>query len=134
MGVIMSFLRSFFVAIFDLFRDKDSQNKLSKGAILLWITFGFLCFFWVRYALMLDPTKPVPNMLPDAPESLMAIFITLLLYIVFPKRSDLSDLLLGLFNRKQMEIVNATETDKLKGINVNNGDEDRSSIGNTKSE
>ena len=92
MGVIMNFLRSIFVAILDLFRDKDSQNKLSKGAILLWLTFGFLCYFWVKYALMLDPTKPVPNTIPDAPESLMAIFITLLLYIVFPKRADLSNL------------------------------------------
>jgi len=117
----MIFLKSFFNAIIDLFRDKDSNNKLSKGAILLWITFGFLCFFWVRYALMLDPTQPIPHVLPDAPESLMAIFVTLLLYIVFPKRSDLSNLLLGLFNKTPKEIVNAKEADKHNGINADNG-------------
>jgi len=118
----MSFFKSIFVAILDLFRDKDSQNKLSKGAILLWITFGFLCFFWVKYALMLDPKQPIPNVIPDAPESLMAIFITLLLYIVFPKRCDLSSLLLGLFNKKSKEMTSETKTNKHNGIDANNGD------------
>lgn len=125
MGVVMSFLKSIFVAIFDLFRDKDSKNKLSKGAILLWITFGFLCYFWVKYALMLDPGKPIPNVIPDAPESLMVIFVTLLLYVVFPKRDDLSNLLLGLFNRKQKELVNAKEAGELKRVDADNGDGDK---------
>lgn len=130
----MSFLKSFFNAIFDLFRDKDSKNKLSKGAILLWLTFSFLCFFWVKYALMLEPGKDVTKWIPDAPESLVAIFITLLLYIVFPKRSDLTYLLLGLFSRQQKEIINATETDKLERINEYNGDGYKPNNGNTKSD
>lgn len=121
----MGFLKSFFNAIFDLFRDKDSNNKLSKGAILLWLTFGFLCFFWVRYALMLEPGKEFRMGIPDAPESLVAIFITLLLYVVFPKRGDLSELLLGLFNRKRQEIKDAPEASKHIRADVNNGDGDK---------
>lgn len=75
----------------DLFIDKDkNKNTLSKGAVLLWLSFLCLVFFWVLYAIAVyEGRQPI-----DAPDSLESIFVFLLAYVVFPKAGEI-------FNKKE---------------------------------
>jgi len=52
------------------------DGNISKGAIAFWIVFGVLIWYWIRAGLQVTVNVTIP----DAPESLQAAFIYLLMY------------------------------------------------------
>lgn len=69
----------------DLIVDKNGDNTISKGAVLLWLSFGALATHWFLYIKNMSATvKPI-----DAPESLMTVFMLLLGYTLYPKTEPL---------------------------------------------
>jgi hypothetical protein len=81
-----------------LIMDKNGQDTISKGAVLLWLTFTCLVFFWVLYAIAVYKGK-TPQ---DAPATLFNVFIFLLGYVVFPK----AEKLIKALNSKNDTIIN----------------------------
>jgi hypothetical protein len=81
----------------DLIKDKDGKDTISKGAVLLWVSFFVLFSFWVLYAIDVY----IGNEPSDAPDSLQSVFIFLLGYILYPKTSKIVDAL----NRKNDKTI-----------------------------